>query len=149
MRHGRWPLRQWRGHLALKQVRHALAAGGLVAESGRGTFALGSPHLTHPNRDSIAQAARSGLEPATGPIRIRCRAMQARLAVEAVKIGADELAVLHADAGIVDEVGHAAGGVDLVVGAIRYARLRSDHLDAVLQTFLEHYDARQSRIGRC
>src|SRR6266702_6123090 len=99
MRHGRWPLRQWRGHLALKQVRHALAAGGLVAESGRGTFALGSPHLTHPNRDSIAQAARSGLEPAMGPIRIRCRAMQAGLAVEAVKISADELAVLHADAG--------------------------------------------------
>ena len=59
--------------------------------------------------------------------------MKARLAVEAVEIGADELAVLHADAGIVDEVGHAARGVDPVVGAAGGARLGLDDLDPVLR----------------
>jgi hypothetical protein len=42
--------------------------------------------------------------------------MEARLAVEAVEIGADELAVFHANAAIIDQIGHAAGGIDLIVG---------------------------------
>ena len=35
------------------------------------------------------------------------RVMEARLTIEAVEIGANELAVLHANAGVIDEVRHA------------------------------------------
>lgn len=42
--------------------------------------------------------------------------MELRLPVETVEVGADELAVLHTHAHVVDQVGHAPGGVDLIVG---------------------------------
>ena len=75
------------------------------------------------------------LEPEVSPIGFTQRVVEARLAIEAVEIGADELAVLHANAGIIDEIGNAARGVDLIVGAVRSARFRLDDLDAVLQPF--------------
>src|SRR5262249_55200786 len=58
-----------------------------------------------------------------------------------------ELAVLHADADVVDEIGHAAGGVDLIVGAAGGAGLGRDDLDAILELLLDHHDARQACIG--
>jgi hypothetical protein len=62
--------------------------------------------------------------------------VEARLTIEAVEIGADELAVLYAKTSIVDEIGHAARGVDLIVRAVQGARFRLDNLDAVLDRFL-------------
>ena len=43
--------------------------------------------------------------------------MEPRLAIEAVEVGANQLTILHADASIVDEIGHAARRIDLIVGA--------------------------------
>jgi hypothetical protein len=57
--------------------------------------------------------------------------MESRLAIETVEIGADELAVLHADARVVNEIGHTARRIDLIVGAAWRARLRLDDFDAV------------------
>ena len=125
------PLHQRIGHPRLKIIRHAPAAGNLVREDGRRTLALGPVHFAHPYADAVTHAARRGLEPAVGPIGFMEGVMEPRLAVETVEIGADELAVLHADAGIVDEVGHAARGIDLIVGAAGGARFRLDDLDAV------------------
>ena len=73
--------------------------------------------------------------------------MEPRLAVETVEIGADELAVLHADARVVNEVGHTARGIDLIIGAVCGARFRFDDLDAV-PTLLYDEDAGQPRIRR-
>ena len=75
--------------------------------------------------------------------------MKTRLAVKTIEIGTDELAVLHAIASIINEVGYASGGIDRVVGAVLRASLRPDDLDALLQTFLDHHNARQSRVRRC
>ena len=72
--------------------------------------------------------------------------MELRLPVETVEVGADELAVLHTHAHVVDEVGHAPGGVDLIVGTTRSARFRLDYFDVVRQALFQDEDARQPRI---
>ena len=41
--------------------------------------------------------------------------------------------VLHANAGIINQKGHAARGIDLVVGTARGTRFRLDNLNAVLE----------------
>jgi hypothetical protein len=74
--------------------------------------------------------------------------MKAGLAVEVVQVGADELAVLHADAGVVDEIGHAPRGVDPVEGTVGRARLGLDDLDPVLEALLGHHDPCQPRVRR-
>src|SRR5262249_37298335 len=127
---------------------HALAARGLVRERSRRTLSLGSMHFPHPHADAFAHAARAGLEPAIGPIRFKQRVLEFGFAVEFVEIGADDLAILHADAGVVDEIRHAAGGVDLIVRAAPSTGFRLDDLDAVFQAFLRYYNPRQSGIGR-
>jgi hypothetical protein len=68
--------------------------------------------------------------------------VEARLTIEAVEIGADELAVLHANAGIIDEIGHATRGIDLIVRTARSARFRLEDLDPILECFLYDNDAR-------
>jgi hypothetical protein len=68
--------------------------------------------------------------------------VEARLTIEAVEIGADELAVLHANAGIVDEIGHATRGVDLIVRTARSTRFRLNDLDPILERLLYDNDAR-------
>ena len=50
--------------------------------------------------------------------------------------------VLHANAGIINQKGHAARGIDLVVGTARGTRFRLDNLNAVLESFLKNEDAR-------
>jgi hypothetical protein len=67
--------------------------------------------------------------------------VEARLTVDAIEIGADELAVLHAETSIVDEIGHAARGVDLIVRTVQGARFRLDNLDAILERLLYDDDA--------
>jgi hypothetical protein len=74
--------------------------------------------------------------------------MKARLAVEAVQVGADELAVLRAHAGIVDEVRYAPRRVDPIVGAVGCARLGLDDFDPVLKALLDDQDACQPRVWR-
>jgi hypothetical protein len=74
--------------------------------------------------------------------------MEARLAVEAVEIGADELAVFHANAAIIDQIGHAAGGIDLIVGTAGGACFRLDNLDAVFERLLDDDDAREASVWR-
>jgi hypothetical protein len=68
--------------------------------------------------------------------------VEPRLTVKAIEIGADELAVLHANAGIINQKGHAARGIDLIVGTARGTRFRLDNLNAVLESFLKNEDAR-------
>src|SRR5689334_14001473 len=65
-----------------------------------------------------------------------------------VQIGADDLAVLHAETGVIDEAGHAPRRTDQIEGTVRKARLRRDDLDALFKTLLQHEDARQPRVGR-
>ena len=74
--------------------------------------------------------------------------MESWLTVEHVEIGADQLTILHADAGIVDEVGNAARGIDLIIWTARGAGFRLDDLDAVLEHLLGYENTRQSGIGR-
>ena len=74
--------------------------------------------------------------------------MEARLAIEAVEIGADELAVFHANAGLIDQIGHAAGGIDLIVGTVGGARFCLDDLDAVFKRLLKDDDAREASVWR-
>jgi hypothetical protein len=74
--------------------------------------------------------------------------VEARLAVEGVEISADELAVFHADAAIIDEIGYAAGGVDPIVGTAGRACFRLDDLDAVLERLLDDDDAREASVRR-
>ena len=74
--------------------------------------------------------------------------MEPRLTVKAIEIGADELAVLHAIAGIINQKGHAAGGIDLIVGATRRTRFGLDNLNAVLKFLLQDEKARQACVWR-
>ena len=74
--------------------------------------------------------------------------MEARLAIETVEIGANELAVFHADAGLIDQIGHAAGGIDLIVGTARGACFRLDDLNMVLERLLDDDDARDAGVRR-
>ena len=80
---------------------------GVVGEA----LVLGPGYFPAPYGDAVAHAARRKLEPKIRPIGCVRRVVEARLAVEGVEISADELAVFHADAGIIDEIGHAAGGL--------------------------------------
>src|SRR5262249_3141563 len=57
-------------------------------------------------------------------------------------------AVLHADPGIVEEVGHAARWIDAIVRAVRRARLGLDDLDPVLEALLDHHDAGEPGVRR-
>src|SRR5262249_15464600 len=100
-------------------------------EHGGRTLAPGPLHFARPDGYSIAHAARGGLQPAIGPVGLTPGMMEQRLAIEAVEVSANQRTVLHAHAVIVDEIGHAAGGVDLVVGAAGRARLGLDDLDSV------------------
>src|SRR5262249_35435356 len=119
-----------------------------MGESGRRTLVLGSDHLPTPHSDAVAHAARRELEPKIRPIGCGRGVVEAWLAVEAVEIGADELAVFHADAGVVDQIRHAAGGVDLIVGTARGTCFRLDDLDAVLERLLNDDDAREASVWR-
>src|SRR6516165_8907964 len=80
--------------------------------SGR-TLPYGSSHLAYPYADAFAHVARRELKPLVSPIRLAGGVMETRLAIQVVQIGTDELAVFHADAGIIDQIGDAAGGIDL------------------------------------
>jgi hypothetical protein len=127
--------------MALKNVRHALAAGYLMGEDGGRTLVRAASHFARPHRNAVAHAARSKLEPKVGPIMVTQRLVKPWLVVEVVEIGTDKLAILHANASIIDEVGYAARGIDLVVRAVTGTRLCLDNLDAVLERFLYNNDA--------
>ena len=115
-----------------------------MGESGRRTFAFGPSHFPTPHSDSVAHAARRELEPKICPVGcVRC-AVEARLAIEAVEVSTDELAVFHADAGIIDQIGDAAGGIDLIIGTAGGACFRLDDLDAILERLLDDHDAREA-----
>src|SRR5712691_8026717 len=119
-----------------------------MGKSGRRALVLRPDHLTTPDGDAVAHAARRELEPKIRPIGCARRVVEARLAVEAVEIGTDQLAVFHAHPGIVDQIGHAARGIDLIVGTARRACFRLDDLDAVLERLLDDDDAREAGIWR-
>src|SRR5262249_18510886 len=120
----------------------------LMGKSGRRALVLGPGHFSAPDSDAVAHATRCELQPKIRPIGCEGRVMEARLAVEAVEIGADELAVFHPDAGIIDQIGHAAGGIDLVVGTVGAARFCLDALDAVIERLLKDDDAREASVWR-
>src|SRR5712691_5999519 len=68
-----------------------------MGKSGRRALVLRPDHLATPDGDAVAHAARRELEPKIRPIECVGRVVEARLAVEAVEIGADELAVFNAN----------------------------------------------------
>src|SRR5262249_12178646 len=136
------------GSVARCSKKSALGARCLMGESSRRTLVLGPGHFPAPHGDAVAHAARRKLEPKIRPIGCVRRVVEARLAVEGVEISADELAVFHADAGIIDEIGHAAGGVDPIVGTAGGACFRLDGLDAVLERLLDDDDAREPSVRR-
>src|SRR5262249_26607444 len=114
----------------------------------RRTVVLRPGHFAAPDRDAVAHATGCELEPKIRPVGCAGRVMEARLAVEAVEIGADELAVFHANAAIIDQIGHAAGGIDLIVGTAGGACFRLDNLDAVFERLLDDDDAREASVWR-
>src|SRR6516165_3636498 len=119
-----------------------------MGKRGRRTFVLRPGHFPTPYRDSVAHAARGELEPKIRPLGgVRCH-VEARLAVEAIEVGTDELAVFHADAGIVDQIGHAAGWIDPIVGTAGRTCFRLDDLDATLERLLDDNDARKAGVRR-
>src|SRR5579871_102387 len=146
VRHARRRLQQCLPHLGFKHIRQPSGTGGLMRKQGRRPFVLRSAHFTYPNRNAVAEAACHRLEPAVRPVRII--AVKAGLAVEAVEIGADDLTVLKADPGIIDEVGHPAGRIDSIIGTVDGARLGLDDFDAFTQPLFDNQNARQPRIGR-
>src|SRR6516225_6922497 len=110
-----------------------------MGESGRRTFAFGPSHFPTPYSDSVAHAARRELKPKICPVGcVRC-AVEARLAVEAIEVGTDELPI-----GIIDQIGNAAGGIDLIIGTAGGACFRLDDLDAILERLLDDHDAREA-----
>src|SRR5262245_36665193 len=131
MCHAGFPLHQRVGYPRLKMIGHAQTTGNLVRENGRRALGLGAMHFAHPYRDAVTHAARRGLKPPVGPIGCMERVMEPRLCVETNEIGADELAVLHADARVVNEIGYTARRVDLIIGTAWGARFCLDDLDAI------------------
>jgi len=79
-----------------------------MGESSWGALVLGPGHFPTPYGDAVAHAARRKFQPKIRPIRCVRRIVKAWPTTEAVEIGADELAVFHADTGIIDQIGHAA-----------------------------------------
>ena len=147
MCHAGWPPHRRIGHIALKNIGQTLTAGRLMSEDGGRTLARGPTHFACPHRNAVAHAARHELEPQVSPIGLTQRVVEVRLTVEVVEVGANELAVLHANAGIIDEIGHATRGVDLIVRTARSTRFRLDDLDAILECLLyDNNDARQPRV---
>jgi hypothetical protein len=69
------------------------------------------------------------------------RVVEPRLTVETIKICTDELTVLHAKTGLVDEIRYAARGVDLIIRAAGGSRFRLDNLNAILECLLYDKDA--------
>src|SRR5262249_22321472 len=119
-----------------------------MGECSRRALALGPGYLPAPHGDAVAHATRCELEPKIRPIGcVRC-AVESRLAVKAVEIGTDKLAVFHADAGVIDEVRHPTGGIDLIIGTAGDACFSLDDLDAVLERLFDDDDAREPSVGR-
>src|SRR5579859_5036132 len=148
VRHARRRLQQCLPHLGFKHIRQPSGTGCLMRKQGWRSLVLRSAHFTYPNRNAVAEAARRRLEPAIRPVRIIRRSMEAGLAVEAVEIRANDLAVLKANSGIINEVGHPAGRINLIIGTVDGARLGLDDFDAFTQPLFDNQNARQPRIGR-
>src|SRR6476661_5821912 len=72
--------------------------------------------------------------------------MEARLSIQCVKIGADDLAVFHAAAAVVDKVWHPARWVDVVVGTANAARFGLDDANAMLEALFQDQDPSQPRV---
>src|SRR5215471_14447764 len=89
-------LHQQIGRSLLECVRHALAASRLMCQNRGRTFIFGSAHLAPPNANAFAHTPRRELEPLVSPVRLASGIVETRLAIQAIQIGADDLAVLHA-----------------------------------------------------
>ena len=111
------PPHQRIGYTVLKNVCHAVCAGHLMSKDGGRTLAFGATHFAPPHAYSFTQTARRVFETQVIPVGCTERVVEPRLIIKAIEIGADELAVLHANAGIVNQKGHAASGIDLIVRA--------------------------------
>src|SRR5262245_18150296 len=103
-----------------------------MGKSSWRTLVLGPGHFPTPDGNAVAHAARREFQPKIRPVECSRHIVKARPSIEAVEIGADELAVFDADAAIVDQIGHATRGVDQIVGTATRACFRLDDLDAVL-----------------
>jgi hypothetical protein len=123
MRHSGRSLHQRIGYLTLKDIRHAVTAGYLMGKDGGGTLVRRTRHFARPYGNTVAHTARHELKPKVSPIRGSKRPVKPRLAIETVEIDTDELAIFHANASIIDKIGYAARGIDLVVSTFVSTRL--------------------------
>src|SRR4029078_2711985 len=122
MRHVGRSSHQRMAYLILKDIRHALTAGCLMGKDGGGTLIRGAGHFARPHGNAVAHAACHELKPKVSPIGNGKR-VKPWLAIEPVEIGTDELAILHANARVIDKIGYAARGVDLIVRTFTGKRL--------------------------
>jgi hypothetical protein len=93
------------------------------------SLVLRSIHLTNPNGYALAETARCSLKPPICPIRITHRIVEAGLVVEVVKVGADDLTVLHSNARFIDKERHTAGRINSIIWAINGAGSRLEDFD--------------------
>src|SRR5262249_9555031 len=98
LRHVRLLLDQRIGHSSLEYIGHPLGSGYLMRQSSGRTLACGSSHFAHPHADPVPHVALRELKPLVSPVRLASGVVKTRLPVQTVKIGADKLAILHANA---------------------------------------------------
>jgi hypothetical protein len=102
----------------------------LMCQNGRRTIACGSSHLAQPYTDTVTRTARRELKPLVNPIRLTSEAVETMFTIQVIKIGADELAILHAKPRVIDQVRHASRWIDLIIrgggsGSRRPSRVRA------------------------
>src|SRR5574338_1262632 len=114
-----------------------------MGKNGEGALVCRASNFAGPHGNAVAHAARHELKPKVSPIGGGKRPVKPGLAVETVEIGTDELAILHANAGVIDKIGYAARGVDRVVRAFTGTRLCRYDFNPVLERFLYNDDACQ------
>src|SRR5687767_618181 len=98
--------------LPFPEAQHACRAIHLVPDHARRALALRPVELAQPDRKSVHQASRERLEAARVPSLVA--GAEGRPAVELVEVGADVRGFLEPHTVVADEIGNAAGWIDLV-----------------------------------
>jgi hypothetical protein len=71
MCHAGRSLHQWIDYVALKNIRHALAAGYFMGKDGGGTLIRRASHFARPHGNAVAHATRHKLEPQVSIVGVK------------------------------------------------------------------------------
>ncbi len=134
--------------LQLPKVGHASAAVCFVLEDRGRALVRGPLELAAPYGEPVQQASRQGFETTCLPRLLPFRRIEGGFALEVIEVGTDESRFFQRDAVVTAEIGHATGGIDMVVRTVRDTRLCDEDLDSVLQSLLEKHDPYDARVGR-